>query len=343
MGPKSNPNRPRRTLLLALLFAITSIGATATFATSYFPGETDFNASTFQTNALNGDPTAFTATPVANSNVVNLAWTDTAGSNFGNGDVRLAQWTNAAHACPTTATSYTFEAGLAYTPGARSSSDTVSPSGAAGSAPAGAYACYASSIAYGQGAVGTWTAATPLWYGFSPPHTANATRYGEYVSSILLGNTGTIAKNTGVQVTYSQSTNQPAALAGLVVCLHRDVASGMTIVFFGYSGTTCAYTPATASTAQTQYGYAVQTGGTTSAFATDKTATLGVIWSSATVGQFFLAGAPSGGNVTETTTTWAYHVSATAPAGATQVKSTGSASLVAENASCPVATSAVGF
>jgi hypothetical protein len=337
------PNR--RTLLLAVLFAVSAVGATGTLAASFFPGETDFAGSTFQTNALTGDPAAgITATPVLNSNIVNLKWTDAAATNFGDGDAQLAQWTNATHVCPAAATAYTFDAGSAFTAStAHTPADTVDPAGAAGAAPAGAWVCYAASIAYGQGAPGTWTAATPLWYGFAPSHTANAVRYGLYVSSILQGNTGTIANNTGVQVTYSQSTNRPAALAGLVVCAHRDAASGMTIVFFGYSGATCNFTPATAATAKTQFGYMVQTAGTTTAFATDKTATLGLTWTSATVAQYFLASAPTGGNVTETGTTWAYHVSATAPVGATQVKSTGSSSLVAENAFCPVATNVGSF
>jgi hemolysin activation/secretion protein len=191
--------------------------------------------------------------------------------------------------------------------------------------------------------VGTWTGATPLWYGFAPATIANATRFGEYVSSITLSNGGSWKRNDTLDITYSQSTNQPALGVGLRMCAHRDAASGDTIIFIGYSGATCNFTPATAATAQTQFGYTVQTAGTTGAFATDKTAPMSATWLSATQLQLKVTGNPSGGSITETATSWDYHVSATAPAGATQVKSSGSASLVAENASCPVATSALGW
>lgn len=336
--------RSSRTLFLALLFAITTIGATATFATSYFPGETDFNGSTFQTNALTGDPTGLTVTGVTDSDVVNLAWTDAATTNFGTGDVQMAQWTNAAHTCPTTATSYTFESASAWAASlAHAPTDTLDPAAAGGKPPAGGYVCYAASIAYGQGAPGAWTSSTPLWYGFAPTHTTNAARYGEYVAGITMSGLGTIKKNTNIAVLYSQNTNQAAALGGLGVCLHHDTASGMTLVFFGYSGATCSYTPATAATAQTQYGYVVQTAGTTGAFSPDETSSLGVTWNAPNILTLTLSTNLSGGTISESGTTWAYHVSATAPAGATQVKSLGSGSLVAENAYCPVATSSAGF
>jgi hypothetical protein len=336
----------RRTLVLALLLAVASLGAAGTFAASYFPATNQLTGSQFQTNVLTGDPTGFAASDggTTGTNTVALSWTGAA-SNFGNGYAELVQWSSSAHTCPTTATSYSILTGTAAGTGAHTGSDTVYASPTGSNTPSGAYVCYGASIAYSatNPTPTTWTSSTVAWFGFAPSATTNAARYGEYVSGVTLGNTGTITKNTGVQITYSQNTNQAAPLTGLKVCVHRDAASGTTIVFFGYSGATCSYTPATASTASTQYGYLVQASGTTGAFATDKTASLGVFWTAANVLDVYLSGNLSGGSVADAGTTWAYHVSATAPAGATQVMSAGSSSLVAENASCPVATSTNAF
>lgn len=334
----------RRTLFLALALAAATLGATGTFAASYFPATNQFTGSNFQTNVLTGDPTGFTATNVANSNVVGLQWTDPASTNFGNGDAELVQWSSSAHTCPTAATAYTLKTGSAWAAGSsHTPTDTVDPSGSGSNTPAGAFVCYGASVAYSatNPSPTTWTSSTVAWFGFSPGVTPIATRYGEYVGSIALSNTGLIQKSDTITISYSQSTNQPALGGGLNACIHQDTGSGMTIVFLGYSGATCSYTPATASTAPTQFGYVVQTAGTTSAFA-DQTATIAASWPSAT--QLVVAVTHKlSTNVTETGTAWAYHVSATAPAGATQVVSSGSGSLVAENASSPLATSATGW
>src|SRR5579872_6320168 len=111
-APRPRPSR--RTLVLALLLALATVGAAGTLAASYFPATNQFTSSVFQTNVLTGDPTGFTATGVANSNVVNLHWTDAAATNFGNGDAELVQWSSSAHACPTAATSYTLKAGSTW-------------------------------------------------------------------------------------------------------------------------------------------------------------------------------------------------------------------------------------
>ncbi len=342
-------SRPgRRTLLLALLLAAASIGATGTFATGYFPAVDSFAGNHFQTNALTGDPTGITATGSTTTNAVALKWTDAASTNFGNGDVELAQWSSSSHTCPSSATAYSFRAGSAWAAGSlHQPADTVDAIATGTNTPAGAWVCYAATVAFSASnpTPASWTSSTPTWLGFAPTNTGSAARFGEYISRVGMSGTGTITKNSSVTIMYSQPTNQAPLGPGLAACAHKDATSGMTIVFFGYSGTTCAYTPATAATAPTQFGYAVQATGTTSSFATDETAAMSVTWFGASLAWVTLTGNLSGaGPITETSTTWNYYASATAPAGATQVQSSGTpASLVAANQYCPPATDPNGF